>query len=239
MFVTKLVKRIVLVALLWSPAFYGASSRGLEGDFERGASAGAVTVEGDQVSKSVEGPRRKLLGGKFIMIDAGHGGSDPGAVGNGIIEKELNLKTARLLKTALENKGHTVAMTRSSDVSISLSRRAAMANRLGVDLFVSIHYNSFSSPSARGAEVFVFPSVLNGPAGDCARDVLAEVIDATNFKNRRVKTANFAVLRETSMAAILVEAGFISSPSDSAQLRRSTIIEAIAKAIANGIDQCL
>ncbi|GMH43015.1 hypothetical protein BSKO_10937 [Bryopsis sp. KO-2023] len=235
MFVTMFVKRIVLVALLWSPAFYGASSRGLEGDFERGASTGAVTVEGDQVLKSVEGPRRKLLGGEFIMIDAGHGGSDPGAVDHLIREKELNLKTARLLQTALEKKGHTVAMTRSSDESISLTQRIALANTMGVDLFVSIHYNSFSSPAAHGVEVFVLP---NSPVEDCARDVLHKVVKATRFKNRGLQTANFAVLRETNMDAIFVEAGFISSPSDSAQLGKSSTIEDIADAIADGVDQC-
>ncbi|GMH34833.1 hypothetical protein BSKO_02694 [Bryopsis sp. KO-2023] len=229
MSVTKLVQRILLVALLSSPVLSEASSRGTY----------AGGIEGDRVSERVEGPQRKLLGSASIMVDAGHGGSDPGAVANGIEEKDLNLATARLVRKFLERKGYTVSMTRDSDVFVPLSERAAMANREGSDLFVSIHYNSASS-AGHGTEVLVYPTVIYGLAGQCASDVLDEVVAATGFRDRGVKPrGDLAVLRETSMAAILVEGGFISSPSDSVKLKDPETIEDIAAAIAAGVDDCL
>lgn len=104
------------------------------------------------------------VGGTRIVIDPGHGGNDPGATGNGLIEKELNLDVALRLRDLLEadtgdpNGGGSwqVVMTRTSDVDVSLQARVDIANSWPADRFVSIHHNAFSSPAANGTETYSF-----------------------------------------------------------------------------------
>ncbi|GMH34789.1 hypothetical protein BSKO_02650 [Bryopsis sp. KO-2023] len=195
---------------------------------------------GDQVSESMERPQRQLLGSKKrIMVDAGHGGRKPGAVANGFVEKELNLKTAELVREYLEARDFTVLMIRTDDEHVDVKDRAKMANEEEVDLFVSIHYNA-EVPEAHGSLVLVDPSVEEGDLAEvCATAVLTQLGEKTKIKTGEVRSQVLAVLKRTRMAAILVEAGFLTSPIDSELLRDDETIDAIAKAIAAGVDECL
>ena len=169
---------------------------------------------------------------KKVCIDAGHGGHDNGATGNGLREKDLNLSIALEVGKILKTHNVDVVYTRTTDVFISLSERANIANRAGVDLFTSIHVNAGGGSSANGVEVFSYPSSVKGMK--LSKDVLSEILASKIFKtNRGNKTANFAVLRLTSMASILTETGFIDHSGDSVILK--TRLNDIALAIAKGI----
>ncbi len=178
-----------------------------------------------------------------IFVDAGHGGIDPGAVGNGVVEKELNLEVALRLRDLLEaDTADTsgggeweVMMTRTDDASVSLASRTNAANNWPADRFVSIHHNAFSSSLASGTETFSFS---NGTPGADLRDRLQEeLLNAMGFVDRGPKTANFYVLRETLMPAALTEAGFLSNPGDAAALSAPGAVEALALAHLFGIQR--
>ncbi|MDB2575768.1 N-acetylmuramoyl-L-alanine amidase [Planctomycetota bacterium] len=178
-----------------------------------------------------------------IFVDAGHGGIDPGAVGNGVVEKELNLEVALRLRDLLEaDTADTsgggeweVMMTRTDDASVSLASRTNAANNWPADRFVSIHHNAFTSSLASGTETFSFS---NGTPGADLRDRLQEeLLNAMGFVDRGPKTANFYVLRETLMPAALTEAGFLSNPGDAAALSAPGAVEALALAHLFGIQR--
>jgi N-acetylmuramoyl-L-alanine amidase len=114
-------------------------------------------VFGREPSKIEEGQRPHLAGGKFlkVMIDAGHGGKDPGAMGvGGVIEKDIVFDIAQRLKSDLSAMGFQVLMTRDTDNFISLQERTAMATRQKADLFLSIHANATKSRKTRGLEIY-------------------------------------------------------------------------------------
>lgn len=172
-----------------------------------------------------------------ICIDAGHGGVDPGAIGRvpfELQEKTFNLQLALLLDVELENAGHHVVMTRRQDRSLGLRSRARFANRLGADLFVSLHANAASTPLAEGMEVFGFPGSVLGAA--VARGVLDSMLAKfPGHRNRGVKEANFTVLRTTRMPAILVECEFLTHPQQLQFLADPVHQRGLAEAIAAGI----
>ena len=148
-----------------------------------------------------------------IMIDPGHGGNDPGALGRRSKEKDNVLNVAKKLKTLLEKYGHTVKMTRSTDVFISLSQRANMANFWGADYFISLHNNAASS-SATGFETFVYNGGVSQKTKQFQNAVHDAIASKIGIRDRGKKSANFAVLRQTKMPAVLIEYAFISNPND-------------------------
>ncbi|MFA9397438.1 MAG: N-acetylmuramoyl-L-alanine amidase [Clostridiaceae bacterium] len=152
-----------------------------------------------------------------VFIDPGHGGSDPGAIGNGLNEKDINLSIAKKIGNLLNSKGISIEYSRASDVYVSLDDRAKQANNWGGSLFISIHTNA-SDSSVSGTESYTYPSA------DTNNKILSGNISkaiATTFKipNRGHKEADFAVLRLTNMNAILVETSFISNAIDSSLLK--------------------
>jgi uncharacterized protein (TIGR03382 family) len=163
-----------------------------------------------------------------IVIDPGHGGTDPGGTGNGLQEKNIVLDVARRFKTLLDadtadtrGGGRWVALlTRNSDTFVSLSARAAFSNNQGADRFMSIHSNAFSSASANGTETFSFSSTGTGAA--LRNLVQSEMIAAWGLTNRGNKVANFFVLRETAAPAVLHELAFITNATDAAKLASAT-----------------
>ncbi|WP_078577318.1 N-acetylmuramoyl-L-alanine amidase [Salipaludibacillus agaradhaerens] len=168
-----------------------------------------------------------------IFIDPGHGGSDPGAVGNGLQEKELVLKIAKRLAEILERlDGVEVLLSRTDDRFLSLSERARMANEWGADYFISVHINA---GGGEGYECYIF----NGNVSDATKDnqdaMNTEIVKITEWFNRGKKRANFAVLRQTNMPAILTENGFIDNSSDANKLKDSAFLDKIAQGHANGI----
>ncbi|MFT7462082.1 MAG: N-acetylmuramoyl-L-alanine amidase [Pseudohongiellaceae bacterium] len=159
-----------------------------------------------------------------VAVDAGHGGTDSGAVGNGLLEKDLNLdvtlRLANLLAadTADTNGGGQwdVLLTRPNDVFVSLQQRVTLANSFGAASFVSVHTNSFTDPAANGTETYAW---AEGTTAAALRDKIHnEMIAAWGLTDRGTKTANFYVLVNTSMPASLSEMGFITNSGDAVLL---------------------
>ena len=172
-----------------------------------------------------------------IFIDPGHGGIDPGAVNGRLYEKDAALDIALKLGKYLAMAGATVIYTRKTDVSgeLELRERTDMANAAGADYFISVHLNSAAAKSANGIETFAYNK--NGTAYKLASAVQQAVIKATGAVDRGAKTANYHVLRETAMPAILIETGFISNDAEANKLfdenYQNVIANAAAKAIAD------
>lgn len=181
---------------------------------------------------------------KVIVIDAGHGGHDPGATGNGHREKEEVLKMAIATRDALNRKysGHRVVLTRSNDTFVTLQDRANIANREKADIFVSIHLNAFNG-TANGFETFIFNggvSAATRPAQNNLHAALWRYLHGAGMRSDRgQKRANFSVLRNTNMPAILTEVLFIDNAQDAALLRRSGFIAGVGEAHADGIAQAI
>lgn len=171
-----------------------------------------------------------------VVLDAGHGGNDSGAVGSTSYEKNLALDVAVKVKNKLVDAGVDTILTRNGDYFVELAARAAIANEQNADVFVSIHLNS-ASESATGTEVWTYP----GESKDerLGRDILDHLIAATGFRNRGIKYEKFAVLRLTKMPAALVELGFISNPAEEEIMKTWEYQEKASTAIAEGIGQFL
>ncbi len=172
-----------------------------------------------------------------IVIDPGHGGHDPGALGNGLQEKNITLDIAQKIRNRLFNYAD-VSLTRDSDVFVSLSDRAAFANRQDTDLFVSIHVNA---GGGTGFESYIYPNA-SAVSRSITRDIYQAVADfylSAGFPDRGFKEANYAVLRETEMPAILMENLFIDTREDADRLQDPLFRENIAAATAYGIIKAL
>ena len=167
-----------------------------------------------------------------IMLDAGHGGRDPGAVYNGRQEKDDVLKLVLAIGEILQNNGIDVEYTRTTDIYETPFQKATEANDAGVDFFISIHRNS--SPLANqymGVESLIYN--LSGIKYEMAENINAQ-LETVGFKDLGVKARpNLVVLRRTKMPAILVEVGFINSDSDNTIFDKN--FSDIAQAIADGI----
>lgn len=150
-----------------------------------------------------------------ICIDPGHGGSDPGAQGCGLSEAEVNLRVSLALRDLLEANGVTTFMTRTDDVYVGLAERAAYANSKGVDRFASIHSNA---GGGTGIETYCMQGSTSASDGwKMAAAIQDEMLSAWPLTDRGVKTANFAVLRDTAMPATLTELAFIDMCSPDAE----------------------
>ncbi|MEP0902752.1 DUF3747 domain-containing protein [Leptolyngbya subtilissima] len=172
-------------------------------------------------------------GSVVVVIDPGHGGRDPGAVGiGGLQEKQINTAISNRVQQQLAAAGITVLMTRSSDVFVDLDARAQYANRAGASVFVSIHANaiSMSRPEVNGLETYYFSS-----GERLARSIHASVLGNTDMRDRGVRTARFYVLRYTTMPSVLVETGFVTGSQDAARFRDPAAVNRIADGIARGI----
>lgn len=168
------------------------------------------------------------------MIDAGHGGKDPGAIGNGLREKDLTLKLALRIGQLLAARGADVMYTRTDDRFIELSDRAKLANSAKVDYFLSIHINA---GGGTGFESFTYLNSSGATAAiqNVIHRKVAAVFAAAGLPDRGQKKANLAVLRETNMPAALLEYGFIDTSKDAALLKTETFLEQIAVATADSV----
>lgn len=165
-----------------------------------------------------------------VWIDAGHGGYDSGAIGNNQTEKHNVLTVSLMAKEGLERCGCEVGLTRSDDTFVGLTERCNMANIWGAEVFVSIHNNSEDDPQAHGIETYALTEQYNKLAKDVHSSLLATGL---HTRDRGIKYANFAVLRQTKMNACLVELGFISNSED-AQIMKDNYRNH-AEAIVRGV----
>ncbi|WP_420768770.1 N-acetylmuramoyl-L-alanine amidase [Parageobacillus thermoglucosidasius] len=177
---------------------------------------------------------------KKIFLDKGHGGSDPGAVANGLQEKVL---THKIIEYAVDYlfanyTGFELRVSRAGDQTLTLSQRADMANKWGADVFVSVHINA---GKGTGFEIYVHPNA--SPQSVALQNVLHDEILAAmrqfgNITDRGKKRANYAVLRETKMPAVLTENLFIDS-NDAKYLKNEAFLKAVGEAHARGIAKFL
>lgn len=175
-----------------------------------------------------------------IMLDAGHGYSTPGKRSpNGMKEYEFTRVVASYAKQLLETyQNVTVYFAHSDQRDIPLQERTDSANRLKVDTYVSIHANAYGTTwnDARGIETYVYPTKPR-IALELAQKIQKHVILATGLRNRGVKTADFHVLRETNMDAVLIECGFMTNQEESNLLRSDDYRRNLADAIVKGITE--
>lgn len=205
---------------------------------------------------------------ELIVIDPGHGGGDPGTANRRLKlrEKDLTLDVAQRLRRDLERRGYRVALTRTKDTRLKdsqaadLRARADLANRLGADLFVSLHFNALPNhPSVHGIETYMLtPAGQRSTAAHLhtATDRKADpgnrhdhwnavlgaavhtrLLDALGATDRGLKRARFAVLRPVNCPAVLVEAGFLSNHAEAARIGTPAHRQRIAEAIGEGIGQ--
>ena len=176
---------------------------------------------------------------KIIIIDAGHGGTEPGSVKQGIQEKDINLQIALQLQKRLEAKGYKVVMTRDDDTAISLKNRAKLANQAKGDLLISIHQNSFRDASVHGIEVY-YNSDKTTNDQQLAQMIQESLINETGAKNRGIHSDNgLVVTRETIMPAVLVETAFISNDDELDLIMSDDYQNKVVKGIVVGIEEFL
>ncbi|WP_430785067.1 N-acetylmuramoyl-L-alanine amidase [Virgibacillus flavescens] len=169
---------------------------------------------------------------KTIVIDAGHGGRDVGAIGaNGTFEKDYTYKTSQELKQELTVLGANVIMTRPEDEFISLGSRSSFAN-IKADVFISIHYNSTPElPSVTGIGTYYY----HGQNKDLATYIQKELIKETNANDRGVAFGNYFVIRQTFKPAVLVELGFLSNENKEQLLQTNAYQKKLVQGMVNGL----
>ncbi|PIO78733.1 N-acetylmuramoyl-L-alanine amidase LytC precursor [Streptococcus parauberis] len=188
---------------------------------------------------------------KVVYLDAGHGGYDPGESYFNQTEKTLNLVMQNLVKTKLEAAGYKVVLTRTDDSYMDLLPRSEKANNSLSDLFVSMHFNASTASTANGIETYYYeyypeyPSKINETFHNDAErltrsSMLANAIQAatvsnTGAKNNGVLRNTFAVLRETTAPAVLLELGYMSNPTEFQRINSSAYQEKLAQGIVSGI----
>ena len=175
-----------------------------------------------------------------IFIDAGHGGTDPGAVNLefGMTEATMNLDIAIRLERLLIERGYTTRMSRRSDIFVSLQQRANEANSWGADYYVSIHCNASVIPEANGTETLYYSDYSEGM--HLAQSIQEHLVAANGLADRGiVPRPNLAVLRLTFMPSVLAEIAFISNPEEAALLATIDFRQACARGIADGISAFL
>ena len=175
-----------------------------------------------------------------VVIDAGHGGHDPGKVGvNDALEKDINLQIAEKVKKYLEKNEIEVVMTREDDVMEDtkledMKKRVALINKTKPVITVSIHQNSYSDPNVKGAQVFYYTdSEVSKEAASLMQEELKKV-DTENF--RQIKSnSDFYMLKKTEVPTIIVECGFLSNLREAEKLVTDEYQEQMAEAICDGI----
>lgn len=171
-------------------------------------------------------------GSYVVYLDPGHGGTDPGASGNGLIEKDLNLKIALAVRNKLQSMGIVVKMSRDTDKFVSLQDIAEGANAAMPDVFVSIHQNSFrDDPNVNGIETYWWKGSNDNTLASLIQQKL---IANTKANNRGVKKNDFYVVKNTLMPSSLVECGFITNRNEANLLKTQDYQNKIADSIVNG-----
>lgn len=168
-----------------------------------------------------------------VVLDPGHGGPDPGAIGiGGLNEVQIVDPVANRVAALLRESGVEPVLTRTGNYDLDLDPRVDLANRVQANLFVSIHANaiSMSRPDVNGIETYYYES-----GSYLAETIHESLIDATGSNDRGVRTARFYVLRYTDMPSVLLELGFVTGDQDAPRLRDPDYQETLARGIARGI----
>jgi N-acetylmuramoyl-L-alanine amidase len=211
------------------------------------------------LSRNATEPRSPI---KIIVIDAGHGGKDPGNQNSRLklSEKTYTLDVARRLERLLQAQGFKVIMTRKSDKAVDLDRRAAIANKAKADLFISIHFNGFSRSSVAGTETYVMTPRNQRSSPQAERDekmvrtrypankydrwnaslgyqIHRALVTGLKSADRGLKRFRYSVLRSVNCPAVLVEAAFLSNDAEGKKVSTAAYRQRIAESIARGVQQ--
>lgn len=184
-----------------------------------------------------------LIGGRTILLDAGHGGSDTGAIGPmGVREKDVTLRVTKRVEEILKQAGNKVIMTRTDDRDVygpnasdraELDARVDVGRRRPAEVFVSIHANAFVKPSAHGTATYYYEKT------EADRQLAAALqkgmVDCGKRYDRGIHEANFYVVKRSAMPAALVELAFLTNPEEEALLASSEFQEKLAQGISRGI----
>jgi len=179
---------------------------------------------------------------RVVVIDAGHGGFDPGVVGaQGQLEKDINLEIALKLQALLELGGAEVIMTREEDAatgrtkSQDMHNRRAIANDSGADIFISIHQNSYHGANVRGAQAFYYGDSEKGKLlAELIQEQFATFLDRDN-RRPAAANQNYFVLKQVAIPSVLVETGYLTNPNESRLLTTDEYQAKVAWAIYMGI----
>lgn len=199
----------------------------------------------------VAGSHIREAGKRCIVIDAGHGGDDPGKVGiNGALEKDINLQIAQKVKAFLETEGIEVIMTRTDGEGLydsgtenkkvqDMKRRIGLIEETGPVITVSIHQNSYPEEYVKGAQVFYYKDSSDSKtAAEIMQRSLKQRIDQDNKREAKAN-GSYYLLKKTSRPTIIVECGFLSNSEEAGLLTDDTYQERVAWAIFMGIMQYL
>ena len=232
----------------------GAASGGSNIDFGHGTGSSddsGSSSDGGQSSSGMTRSRSQSsaapgIGGKRIVLDPGHGGSDTGAIGpTGVTEKSIALRIAKRLKALLEAEGAEVILTPTEDTEVSpkkakatdveeLQARCDIANQNSADIFLSIHLDAFSGPEAHGTTGYYYEmgSADSTRLADCVK---RGVLRRLGTLDRGTKPCAFYVCRHTDMPAMLLETAFVSNPREEQMMNSEEGVENAAQGIAAGI----
>ncbi|MBU5677922.1 N-acetylmuramoyl-L-alanine amidase [Alkaliphilus sp. MSJ-5] len=170
----------------------------------------------------------------IVVLDPGHGGTDPGAVGpTGLKEKDVAWRIACMVADILMRYGIEIIFTRVGDERVSLDKRVQIANKSKADFFVSIHINSAGNPLATGTETYAYKQGVEGDR--LAHSIQSNLVQAIGLSDRGVKYNSLHVTRQTIMPACLVEVAFINNPVEEQLLKNDEFLEKAAVGIAKGI----
>lgn len=185
------------------------------------------------------------IDGKIITLDAGHGGSDPGAIGSdGTKEKNITLSITKMVKEILEQKGAKVYMTRTTDVDVfgpnasdaeELQARVNVGEKYNSDMFVSLHINSSVNKNVGGFSTYYYPKTDNDLR--LAKNIQNKLADNFGVDDLGVRQANFYVIKRISMPAVLVEMCFISNEKELTLMKGQWFQKKTARLIAEGIEK--
>ncbi len=233
---TLLISAAILFAVRPLPVMVSAAP-----NQETGLSSTAVDIasmyrEASETLLPAEEPVPTDPGVPVVILDPGHGGEDEGCTAGGILEKDINLSIANLVKLRLEALGFQVLMTRDTDTYLSKEDRVMFANQSGADLFVSIHQNSSEDPTISGLEVWYDEDGIRD-SGRLARLLEQQTLLQTGAVKRELRgDAGFHVTGQTMMPACLTECGFLTNDAERTALTSVEYQERIADGITQGID---
>lgn len=199
-------------------------------------------ADGKALKISVKAPKKQILpkipiiktptGVKRVVIDAGHGGTDYGAIRNGINEKDITLDVSKRVEALLKKQGYHVVMTRTNDIFVSLEDRVNISETNAPDIFVSIHVNSSVKPEITGIETHYY----HQESLNLAQTVHSSIASTIKSNNRGLFKSKFYVINHTTAPAILIEIGFLSNDNERAQLVSDKRKQDTAKSIVEGIN---
>jgi len=173
------------------------------------------------------------LKNRVIVIDPGHGGDDPGATGyNGVLEKNINLKTALYLAKYLKEKGANVFLTRKTDIKKNLPDIVSFANRIGADIYLGVHYNSLDNPRITGTETYYYHEHSRALAEALHRSLVMGI----RRKDRGVRQAMLYTIHHTNMPAVLLEPVYMTGEQEGALIISPSFQKEVARDIAQGVE---